>query len=162
MAKSRSAILIVVVIAVGLAIAAAQGLVVKVQTTQLRANPQFFGPTLAALKAGDRLEKVSEANGWIQVKTTAGTVGWIHSSAVTQSTIALTSTNQNLKTQATASEVALAGKGFNKQVEDSYKGKHAEVSFVWVDRMIQIRIGLAQVQDFLAKGRLAGLTGGGK
>ena len=162
MTKSRSAILIIVLVAVGLAIAAAEGLVVKVQTTQLRRTPQFFGPTLAALKVGDRLEKVSEANGWIQVKTAAGAVGWIHSSAVMQSTVALTSTNQNLKTQATASEVALAGKGFNKQVEDSYKSKHAEVSFVWVDRMIQIRTSLAQIQDFLAKGRLAGLAGGGK
>jgi len=160
MTKSRSAILIVAIIAVGLAIAAAQVLVVKVQTTQLRRNPQFFGPTLAALKAGDRLEKVSEANGWIQVKTIAGTIGWIHSSAVAASSLALTSTNQSLKTQVTANEVALSGKGFNKQVEDSYKGKHAEVSFVWVDRMIQIRVSLAQVQDFLAKGRLAGQGGG--
>ena len=160
MTKSRSAILIIVLVAVGLAIAAAEGLVVKVQTTQLRRTPQFFGPTLAALKVGDRLEKVSEANGWIQVKTVTGTIGWIHSSAVVASSLALTSTNQSLKTQVTANEVALAGKGFNKQVEDSYKGNHAEVSFVWVDRMIQIRVSLAQVQDFLAKGRLTGQGGG--
>jgi uncharacterized protein YgiM (DUF1202 family) len=162
MTKFRSAILIVVLVAVGLAIAAAEGLVVKVQTTQLRRTPQFFGPSLAALKAGDRLEKVSEANGWIQVKTAAGVIGWIHSSAVIASTVALTSTGQNLRTQATANEVALAGKGFNKQVEDSYKSKHGEVSFVWVDRMVQVRIGLAQLQDFLTQGRLAGQTGGGK
>jgi SH3-like domain-containing protein len=157
MRKQRTAIVALIVLAVGLAIGAAQVLVVKVQTTQLRRNPQFFGPALVSLKAGDKLEKMSEANGWVQVKTAAGAVGWIHSSAVTESALAMTSTGQNLKTQATANEVALAGRGFNKQVEDSYKAKHAEVSFVGVDRMVQIRIGMAELEDFLRKGRLGGV-----
>ena len=43
-----------------------------------------------------------------------------------------------MKTQASASEVALAGKGFNKQVEDSYKAKHADANFAAVDRMLKI------------------------
>jgi len=157
MQKPRTAIVALIALAVGLAIGAAQVLVVKVQTTQLRNNPQFFGPTLASLRAGDKLEKMSEANGWVQVKTAAGAVGWIHSSAVAESSVALASTGQPVRTQATANEVALAGRGFNKQVEDSYKAKHAEVSFVWVDRMVQIKIAMAQIEDFLRKGHLGGV-----
>ena len=157
MRRHRTAIAVAIVLAVGLAIGAAEVLVVKVQTTQLRRNPQYFGPILAALKAGDKLEKMTEANGWVQVRTAAGAVGWIHSSALGQSSAALASAGQPVKTQATANEVALAGRGFNKQVEDTYKSRHAEVSFVWVDRMVQLRIGSAQIEDFLRKGRLGGV-----
>jgi len=157
MRRHRTAIAVAIALAVGLAIGAAEVLVVKVQTTQLRRNPQYFGPVLATLKTGDRLEKMSEANGWIQVRTAAGAVGWIHSSALGTAGAVLASAGQPVKTQATANEVALAGRGFNSQVEASYKARHAEVSFVWVDRMVQIRIGSAQIEDFLRKGRLGGV-----
>ena len=64
------------------------------------------------------------------------------------------------KTQATASEAALAGKGFNKQVEDSYRAKHAEANFAGVDRMLQVKVSPAQVEDFLKQGKLGGQGGG--
>jgi len=156
MRREKTAIAALIVLAVGLAIGAAQILVVKVQTTQLRNSPQFFGPTLVTLKAGDRLEKLAEANGWIQVRTAGGAVGWIHSSAVAEGSAAVSPTGP-VKTQATANEVALAGRGFNKQVEDSYKAKHADLSFVWVDRMVQIKIAPAELQDFLRRGHLGGV-----
>jgi hypothetical protein len=142
-----------------LALLAAETLVVKVQTTQLRRNPQFFAPGVAALKAGDKLEKLSEAAGWIQARTPAGLTGWIHSSAVAPPQTQLFAATGNMKTQATAGEVALAGKGFNRQVEDSYRARNAGLSYAWVDRMVQLRIPSAQVQDFLKRGRLIGSGG---
>lgn len=138
---------------------AAETLVVKIQTTQLRKGPQYFSQALAALKAGDRLEKVSEAGGWIQVKTSGGVVGWIHGSAVEATKFNLLAMDKSMKTQATASEVALAGKGFNKQVEDSYKAKHADMNFAGVDQMLQLKTVLAQVEDFLRKGKLGEFRG---
>lgn len=142
-----------------LVLVAAETLVVKVQTTQLRRNPQFFAPAVAPLKAGDRLEKLSEAAGWMQVRTAAGAIGWIHGSAVAPPRTQLLAGSGDMKTQATAGEVALAGKGFNKQVEDSYRAKNAAVSFVWVDRMVQQRVSAAQMEDFLKRGKL-NATGG--
>lgn len=139
---------------------AADMLVVKIQSTQLRKSPQFFAQTIAALKAGDKVERVSESGGWIQVKTGSGAIGWVHSSAVETPKFILLAMNKDMKTQASASEVALAGKGFSKEVEDSYKAKHAEVSFVWVDRMLQVKIGLAQIEDFLKKGNLGDFRSG--
>jgi hypothetical protein len=145
--------------AVVLALFAAETLVVKVQTTQLRRNPQFFAPAVAPLKAGDQLEKLSEASGWIQARTAAGLSGWVHSSAVAPPQTQMFAASGAMKTQATASEVALAGKGFNRQVEDSYRARNAGVSYAWVDRMVQLRIPPAQVQDFLKRGRLIGAGG---
>ncbi len=103
--------------------AAADVVVVKVQSTAVRQAPQFFAPVVATVKAGDKLSKVAEANGWFQVKTTAGASGWIHSGAVEKPKVSLLASSSAMKTQATSSEVALAGKGFNKQVEESYKAK---------------------------------------
>ena len=159
MKKPKFVVVFLAVSIVALAIAAADILVVKIQTTQLRKNPQFFAPAVAALKAGDKLEKVSEASGWIQAKTASGLVGWVHSSAVTASKFALTAANKDLKTQATATEVALAAKGFNKQVEDSYRAKHAEANFAAVDAMFLLKVSLAQIEDFLKKGRLGDFRG---
>lgn len=162
MRKTRGPAIAALALALICFAAAADMVVVKIQTTQLRKSPQFFAPVVAALKAGDRLTKVSESGGWVQVKTVAGLTGWVHQSAVEVPRTNLLAMAGGTRTQATASEAALAGKGFSKQVEDGYKAKHAEVTFVWVDRMVQIKVSLAAVQEFLKVGKLGGSTGGAK
>ncbi len=139
----------------------AETVVVKVQTTSLRKEPKFYAASVAALKAGDSLTKLSVQGGWVQVKTSSGVVGWVHSSAVETKKFNLTSVGGTMKTQASANEVALAGKGFNKQVEDSYKAKHAGANFAAVDRMLKITVSPAEVEIFVKKGKLSG-SGGGK
>lgn len=138
----------------------AETLVVKVQSTSLRSSPKFYASAIQALRAGDKVEKISTQDGWIQVKTASGAVGWVHSSALLVPKFNLVASRQGLQTQASSGEIALAGKGFNKQVEESYRAKHKGLSFAWVDRMLQIRISAAQVEEFLKKGRL-GAKGGG-
>jgi hypothetical protein len=145
--------------AMALVVFAAETLVIKVQTTQLRGKPQFFAPGVAALKAGDKLTKVAEASGWMQVRTAAGAAGWVHGSAVAPPGSQVFAGAGDMKTQATANEVVLAGKGFNKQIEDNYRAKNAGVSYAWVDRMVQQRVAMAQIEDFLKRGRLAGAGG---
>ena len=138
----------------------AETLTIKVQTTSLRGTPKFYAPALQALRAGDKLEKIAAQGGWFQVRTSNGVVGWVHSSAVEVPKFDLMASNKALKTQATASEVALAGKGFNKQVEENYRAKHKDLSFTWVDRMLQIKIAAAKVEEFMKKGKLGEFGGG--
>lgn len=138
---------------------AAETLIVKVQSTSLRMNPKFYAAALLTLGAGEKIEKISSQDGWIQVRTSNGAVGWIHSSAVQVQKFDLLAMDKGLKTQASASEVALAGKGFNKQVEESYRAKHGEVNFVWVDRMLLIRIPASEVEEFMRKGKLGEFRG---
>ncbi len=137
----------------------AETLIVKIQTTQVRKEPKFYAQVLATLAAGESLERIGAQDGWFQVKTAKGIIGWVHSSAVETKKLNLFAMNRNLKTQATASEVALAGKGFNKQVEASYRAKHGELSFAWVDKMLGIKIPAAQVEEFLKKGKLGEFRG---
>ncbi|MDH7512304.1 MAG: SH3 domain-containing protein [Clostridiales bacterium] len=137
----------------------AETLIVRVQSTSLRQNPKFYAPVVLALKAGEKVEKVSGQEGWVQVRTSGGVVGWVHSSAVEVQKFSLLAIDKSMKTQASASEVALAGKGFNKQVEESYRAKHGDINFVWVDRMLQIKIPASQVLEFMKQGKLGEFGG---
>jgi len=128
--------------------------IVRIQTTHLRKEPKFYAQTLTVLKAGESVEQISAQNGWIQVKTPKGLVGWIHTSSVAERKFSLTGLAQPLKSEASASEVALAAKGFNEQVEKSYRASHPGVSFAWVDKMLKIKIPSSQMKIFLQKGKL--------
>lgn len=138
---------------------AAESVIVRIQSTSLRKEPKFYSTSLVTLKAGTVLEKISAQSGWVQVKTSSGVIGWIHSSAVEARKLKLASVDKKMSMQASADEVALAGKGFNKQVEDSYKAKHKDADFAAVDRMLTITIPVSQVESFVKKGKLGG-TGG--
>jgi hypothetical protein len=161
MKRSKFIALFGAALMLALAVFAADVVIIKVQATKLRLQPKFFAQTILSLQAGDRLEKVGESEGWIKVKTSSGIFGWVHSSAAETPKFALSAMNTTLKSKATASEVALAGKGFNKQVEESYRAAHGDISFVWVDRMLVFKANPAQVEDFLRRGRL-GEYGGAK
>ena len=134
----------------------AETLVVKVQTTHLRKEPKFYGQTIAVLTTGETVEKISSQNGWIQVKTSKGLVGWIHSSAAEEKKFNLLTLGQSTKTQATAGEVALAAKGFNKQVEDKYKANNPQTAqgFLLVEKMLKIEISPSKMVTFFKNGKL--------
>jgi uncharacterized protein YgiM (DUF1202 family) len=156
---SRLKILLVSVFIVLVTLLIAETLMVKVQTTYLRQEPKFYASTVAVLNAGEVVETISAENGWYQVKTGKGAVGWLHSSAVQTGKFSLAAMDKSLKTQATADEIALAGKGFNKQVEESYKTQHSEANFSEVDRMLKIKVSQSQLLEFLKEGKL-GIYGG--
>ncbi|MGB9836284.1 MAG: SH3 domain-containing protein [Candidatus Saccharicenans sp.] len=148
----------VCVILVGLLMA--ETLVVKVQSTAIRKSPKFYAAALKTLKAGDRVEKIGAQNDWLQVKTGDGVTGWLHSSAVQSGKVNLTASGQSLKTEATTGEVALAAKGFNKQVEDAYRAQRQDLDYTWVERMLKLKVSEAELEQFLRQGRLAEFGGG--
>jgi hypothetical protein len=93
------------------------------------------------------------------VKTSKGVEGWIHSQAVQSGKLIVAAMDKSLKTSATADEVALAGKGFNKQVEDEYKSRNKGMNYGDVDRMLKIRITPDELRRFLMDGKLAEFGG---
>ena len=141
------------------ALLTADTLIVNVQKTALRTEPKFYAQTVIVLGAGATVEKLGVLNGWVKVRTSGGYVGWLHSSAVSAKKFSLLAMDKSLKTEATADEVALAGKGFNKQVEDSYRAKHSGVNFFWVDKMLNIQVSPATMKQFLQAGNLGEFGG---
>jgi uncharacterized protein YgiM (DUF1202 family) len=149
-------ICLAVLIAAG--VMAAETLKVTVKTTKLRKSPKFYSSAVATLNYGDTLQKLDQQGDWIQGLTTAGLQGWVHGSAVEEPSFSLTA-RRTQGTATTADEVALAGKGFNEQVEDAYQ-KTADLDYTWVNRMEQISIGEDEMERFLREGRLGEFGGG--
>jgi uncharacterized protein YgiM (DUF1202 family) len=143
------------------AVVMAETMVVKVQTTNLKNEPKFFADTIAVLKIGESVETIGLQNGWFNVKTSSGQVGWLHSSALVEKKSGLSVLTTSVSAQTTGEEVALAAKGFNKQVEDKYKADNPNIDFTWVDKMLKIKVSTKEIAEFLKKGKLAE-SGGAK
>lgn len=158
---SRLKLLIAAILVVFVAVILAETLVVKVKTTNLKKEPVFYSSTIVVLNAGDQVEKIDEQQGWYKVRTDKGLAGWLHSSAVQEKKFSLLALDKSVASEASAKEVSLAGKGFNKQVEAQYKASNPAISFVVVDKMVKLRVSTKQLVDFIKKGKL-GEFGGAK
>jgi uncharacterized protein YgiM (DUF1202 family) len=131
---------------------------VTVKETQVRATPSYMGRILAVLSYGDRVDVLAEQSGWARVRLPGGE-GWVHLSALTNKRIVLQSGSQDVSSGASSGEVALAGKGFNQEVEDKYKQDN-NLDYTWVDRMGSYTVTPEQVLAFLEEGDLNTEIGG--
>jgi len=152
---SRFKLLFIGLVIVFVAVLLAQTLTVKVQTTYVRKEPKFYASPVATISAGESVTQLSSQAGWFRVRTSQGVEGWIHSQAVATGKLAVAAMDKSLRTSATADEVALAGKGFNRQVEEEYRSRNKGISFGEVDRMLRIRVSPDELRRFLEDGRLA-------
>lgn len=121
---------------------------VLVQQAAVRKRPQFFAPSVAVARLGQRFEATGPDGGWYKVPA-----GYIHESAVTSRKVRLGSA-ASVGGSATAEEITLAGKGFNAQVEKSYGAKNGSANFPAVDAMSRRSAGEAAVLEFLRAGGL--------
>jgi uncharacterized protein YgiM (DUF1202 family) len=133
---------------------------VTVKETQVRATPSYLGRILAVLAYGDQVDVLAEQAGWARVRL-PNAEGWVHLSALSSKRIALQSGSQNVGTGASSGEVALAGKGFNQEVENKYKQDN-QLDYTWVDRMGAFTVSPEEVLVFLERGELNTEIGGGQ
>jgi uncharacterized protein YgiM (DUF1202 family) len=129
---------------------------VQVKTGELRATPSFLGKIVGRVAYGERVGVLEVRSPWIKVQASnAGSVaGWIHESALTQSRIALKAGGTDVQQTASGDELALAGKGFNEQVEESFKAKNPKVDFAWIDKMETFVATDDEMRRFLEQGQV--------
>lgn len=131
---------------------------VQVKSAEIRSMPSFLGKIVGTANYTDPVTVVSSKGDWMQV--TAGPVnGWVHSSALTKKKLKLEAGTGDANVAATGGELALAGKGFNKQVENQFRQKNPNLSFEWVDRMERMRVSPGEIDKFLKDGQLAAQGG---
>jgi uncharacterized protein YgiM (DUF1202 family) len=133
---------------------------VQVKTGQVLDTPTFLGKVVTKVNYGDRLQVLDRQGDWSKVAAPGGASGWIHSSALTKKKIAMNAGGQNAQTGASGEELALAGKGFNSDVEADFKSKNQNVDFTWVDKMEKIKVSNASMQQFLKDGGIKPTEGG--
>lgn len=132
--------------------ATAKEMSVQVRNGQLRADPSFLGKMVASLDYGARVTVAEEKGDWRRVVLPDGKAGWIHQSALTPKKIVMQAGAADVSTAASGQELALAGKGFNSDVEADFKRKNAEIDFSWIDRMEKIKFSAADMTAFLQEG----------
>jgi hypothetical protein len=133
-------------------------LAVQLRTAKLRSKPDFLGPIVATLNYGDKIQQLGEQDGWLHVRTAQGAEGWLHPSAVNKAK-SVEAGGKKADTSASADEVALAGKGFNEDVEKKYAADHKDLDFAQVDQMEKTKASETELRAFASEGGL--LAGGG-
>ena len=127
---------------------------VQVRESHLRNSPSFLGKTVATVHYGDRLSVVEDKSPWVKTSIN-GKQGWLHDSALTTKTIVLNPNAQAIAGATDSDEIALAGKGFNKQVEDKFRQTNTKANFAMVDKMEKsMRISQIEIEAFLKQGNL--------
>jgi uncharacterized protein YgiM (DUF1202 family) len=132
---------------------AAKEMSVQVRDGQLRNRASFLGTVTGAVAYGDRVTVNQTQAGWCEVSI-AGKTGWIHESALTPKRVVLNSGTEEARTGASGEEVALAGKGFSKEVEAEYKKQNKDIDYTWVDWMGKQTVPDAELVQFLKQGDL--------
>lgn len=134
---------------------------VQVRKGQLRSTPSYLSRVTATVKYTDRVAVFNEQNGWLRVRPVAGGAeGWIHKTALTRKKLTLTSGEIDATRTVSTEEQALAGKGFNADVEAEFKNRNEAMDFTWVDRMEKITIPVSTLTQFLKAGAVRPAKGG--
>lgn len=136
---------------------------VEVGTAEIRTQPSSFSSIVATAKYGDRFTVGEQKSGYTKITTAdQKTTGWIATSSLTKTKIVLAASGKNADLAASSDEVALAGKGFNAEVEKQYRVKHANIDFTWIDKMEKVKIPTSEVLKFLREGGISVSEGGAK
>lgn len=137
--------------------AAVKPFYVKVRESKLRQSGSYFAPITASVRYGEELTPVSAGDAqWIQVKTGKGVKGYVHISSLSDKKILLASATKSFfDTGYDSSEVVLAGKGFNSEVEKAYAASNSGLRFDAVDAAEKLKVTQAELRAFLKEGGLS-------
>ncbi len=130
---------------------------IQISKAELRDSPSYLGKVVTSLAYGDKVTVQSQNGAWNQVNI-SGHTGWLHNSALSKKEIIMKS-GTGAQTTASSGELALAGKGFNSDVEKQFKDNHKEINFAPIDKMEKIKIPLADIQEFAKAGKLQSAGG---
>jgi SH3-like domain-containing protein len=143
----------VLVIWAGVALAAPMS--VQVRNGKVRATPSQLGRVIATVDYGAVIQAEGPQNGWYQVTTADGQKGWVHESALSKKAVTMHAGTSDAATGVSSDEVALAGKGFNEQVEAKLRA-NGTLDYTWVDRMAAFVVDADQIVRFRSQGNLSG------
>ena len=121
-----------------------------VKNLELKASAGNFAAAKGKLEYGEQVTVLQVSGSWVEVRSTANSSvsGWTPSSNLTSRRIVAGNTATT-----SAREAALAGKGFNQEVEDSYK-TDSKVNYAEVDNVEKTQVSDAELQSFITEGRL--------
>jgi len=126
-------------------------LYVAVKNVALKSSTGFFAGTRGNLAYGDRVTVLQVSGKFVEVRSAANSslTGWTASANLSARQVV-----SGTSSTASAREVALAGKGFNQEVENSYRSQQS-INYADVDRTEAITVSENDLRRFLEEGRLS-------
>jgi uncharacterized protein YgiM (DUF1202 family) len=127
-------------------------LYVNVNSAALKSSTGFFASTTGTVRYGDAVRVLAvSGKKWVQVRTNSSITGWIASASLTTKRISTQANAAN----ASAKEIALAGKGFSPEVEAEYKKSGGTLNYGAVDAMEKVGTSERDLLAFIEEGHLA-------
>jgi uncharacterized protein YgiM (DUF1202 family) len=126
---------------------------VNVKTLQLKSGTGFFAKNQGGpLAYGDQVTVVQVNGKWVEVRYSGRTTvsGWTASANLTTKRIVAS----NGTGSASAQEIAMAGKGFNEEVENAYKSS-GNLNYAAVDATEALKVEESELYDFITEGHLS-------
>jgi hypothetical protein len=126
-------------------------LYVAVKTVTLKSSTGFFASNRGTLNYADVVKVLQVSGKFVEVRSAANSslTGWTASANLSAKQIVSGNTST-----ISAKETALAGKGFNQEIEDVYKTK-GNLNYAAVDRVEAVAVREADILRFLEDGRLS-------
>lgn len=129
---------------------------VNVKETVLKSGTGFFSSSVGKLNYGVRVEIIEEKGKWVFVESLQEPYisGWMPISSLTKKKIVM---NEGLfSVDASAEELALAGKGFSAEVEQIYMESGLSSAYDLVDTMEAETLTTEEMYSFVVEGQLRG------
>jgi hypothetical protein len=132
-------------------IARGKAALVWVKSVTLKSSTWFFASSRGTLAYGDEVSVLQTNGNWAEVRSAGNSsvTGWTAVSNLSSRRIIASGSSGRV----TTSEVALAGKGFNQEVENAYKAG-GKLNYADVDRTEAIAVPQDELLRFMRDGRL--------
>jgi uncharacterized protein YgiM (DUF1202 family) len=122
---------------------------VTAKSLPVKSGTGFFARTLGTLKYGDPVTVVRINGKWAEIRSSVQINGW-----AAQANLSAKRVTASGGSSASSREVAMAGKGFNEEVENAYKSSHA-VNYGAVDAVESQVVSDDELLTFIKEGRLS-------
>jgi hypothetical protein len=125
---------------------------VTAKTVQVKSSTGFFAGNRGSLLYGAQVTVLQVNGKWAEIRSAGSpqVTGWISAANLTTKRIAASGSGGG----ASASEIALAGKGFNEEVENAYKAE-GNLNYADVDKTEAIQVSQDDLYKFVTEGHLA-------
>lgn len=133
-------------------ILAAETQYIQVREAPVREKASSLGKMVGTIPYTTPVTVLEKSGSWARVSCAEPKLsGWISLSAISVKNLGLKA-GAGGTNNASSNEVALAGKGFNEDVEKEYRSQNASLDFDWVDKMEAIKVSDEELAAFLADG----------
>lgn len=131
----------------------AASMTVQVREVDVKSQPNYMSSSVGKLGFGSKVETSSEEGSWVRISEPSG---WIPKTSITKRSVDVNTDQKFSGRSASHDETALAGKGFNPQVEAQYKKDNPSMvsAYSKVDWLETQTIPLPVLQLFAASGKL--------